>query len=91
MTGYTSIITGTIVMKSKSTTTTTSESYAQTVQNSFYANGEFVDSSQNYILEGTSVSCTSYGVNSPGSQFWEGVGIHVAGELEGESYASRYW
>lgn len=43
------------------------------------------------FLEGTSVSCTSYGVNSPGSQFWEGVGIHVAGELEGESYASRYW
>jgi hypothetical protein len=95
MSGSSQVITGYVVMTGKSTTST-SESWAQTVQNYFYQDGVYVDSSQNYVLEGYSVSCSSYGVNQPGTQFWESFGHHVIADEHGQeiqknSYASKYW
>ena len=85
--GSSSITPGVIVMNAKSTTST-DESIAQTVSCSFYKDNTLVDSKADYDFNITSISVSCSAFNNPGAQFWEVIGIHEAGTLSKESYAS---
>lgn len=85
--GSSSITPGVIVMNASSITST-DELIAQTVQCAFFKDSVLVDSDEAYAFNVLSVSISCSAFNNPGSQFWEVIGIHEAGTLIRESYAS---